>query len=166
MMNTAWAELERETEDKVWNRFYEEFSFKASVDPANWPGIVEPTPSVTYSIATLYNETHFWQWGNDVHQKALAAFRHCVSPEQKLYVLDWQHSCYSFWPHGTIEANDFEQWCVPVFPDGEHNIFLAEDFSFGTFGHPWEQTICVFGQSLIDEFERDRPTAFQTLRRK
>ena len=26
----------------------------------------------------------------------------------------------------------------------------AEDFSYGTFGHPWESTLCVMGSPLLD----------------
>jgi len=46
---------------------------------------------------------------------------------------------------------------IPVLPDGDYHIFLADDFSFGTLGHPWEQTICVFGKPLIDVVEREGP---------
>ena len=38
----------------------------------------------------------------------------------------------------------------PVFPDGDYSIFLATDLRLGTFGHPWEETLCVFGQPLLD----------------
>ncbi|MEV0150210.1 MULTISPECIES: DUF2716 domain-containing protein [unclassified Nonomuraea] len=29
--------------------------------------------------------------------------------------------------------------------------FLSEDMTNGTFGHPWEQTLCIFGSSLLPE---------------
>jgi hypothetical protein len=166
MRNEAWCELEGEIEDAVWNRYRKEFSFKPSVTPADWPSIIEPTPSVTYSIATLYDQEHFWEFVGEIHQKALTAFRNRVLPEQKLYVLDWQHPCYSFNAHFAFNAEQFDEWRIPVFPDGDYYIFLAEDFTFGTFGHPWEQTICVFGQALIDAFECNCPSAFQIIRRK
>jgi hypothetical protein len=41
-------------------------------------------------------------------------------------------------------------WPVPVFPHGDYYIFLEEGMTMGTFGHPWEKTLCVFGQDLID----------------
>ena len=38
-----------------------------------------------------------------------------------------------------------EKTAISVLPDGDHHIFLSPDFSWGCFGRPWEQTICVFG---------------------
>lgn len=32
--------------------------------------------------------------------------------------------------------------------------FLTDDFSTGTFGHPWEQTLCVIGDAMIDTLGR------------
>ena len=40
------------------------------------------------------------------------------------------------------------------FPDGEYCIFLADDFSFGTFGHPWQRSVCVFGAALLEQVEQ------------
>jgi hypothetical protein len=40
-----------------------------------------------------------------------------------------------------------------VIPDGDYHIFLAPDFSWGFFGHPWEWTICVFGAPLLATLE-------------
>lgn len=65
-----------------------------------------------------------------------------------------------------VERSDLSDWPISVIPDGDHHIFLAEDFSFGTFGHPWEQTICVFGQQLIDAVELNKPSYFEEVRRK
>ena len=36
-----------------------------------------------------------------------------------------------------------------VYPDIDYAICLSADLKTGTFGHPWEQTICVFGSELI-----------------
>jgi len=40
-------------------------------------------------------------------------------------------------------------WPTTVFPNGDYTIFLTEDMSTGTFGHPWEQTLCVFGEPMV-----------------
>ncbi|MFI1585316.1 DUF2716 domain-containing protein [Embleya sp. NPDC020630] len=31
----------------------------------------------------------------------------------------------------------------------------GSDLRFGTFGHPWEHTLCVFGTELLDTIEHD-----------
>ncbi|WP_198347940.1 DUF2716 domain-containing protein [Plantactinospora sp. KBS50] len=36
-------------------------------------------------------------------------------------------------------------WPLSPYPDGDYSIYLAEGFRFGTFGHPWELSLCVFG---------------------
>jgi hypothetical protein len=55
---------------------------------------------------------------------------------------------------------------VPVFPDGVYTLFLAADARFGIFGHPWEMTVCVFGQELLDAFGPDLPELFRKLVRR
>jgi len=32
---------------------------------------------------------------------------------------------------------------------GDYFIWLAQDFRYGTFGHPWEPSLCVFGEELL-----------------
>ena len=164
--SNAWQELETtlfgHVHKAAWERIEKQFNFRASMNPELWPGIAEPTPSVTYSIAAAFTEERY----EETNKRFLQAFRKCTSAEQKLYVLDWQHESFWFYPHGETDENDFGNWPICVIPDGDYYIFLAEDFSFGTFGHPWEQTLCVFGQQLVDEIESDKPIYFNEIRRK
>jgi len=78
--------------------------------------------------------------------------------------LDWQHPCYRVWPgrgpenierSGRSGKPGKSGWPLSPYPDGDYFIYLAEDFRFGTFGHPWEQTLCVFGGDLLDLVEAD-----------
>ncbi|MDQ5823304.1 MAG: DUF2716 domain-containing protein [Chloroflexota bacterium] len=157
----AWAELLHHERDAVWDRFYALFDFKPSTKAKVWPGIKEPTPSITYSIASFYKTTSNPRvLERDLNIKTLQALRKCVPPGQRLYALDWQHPCYWFYPHRLEAAGDTYRWRVPVLPNGDYYIFLAEDLSFGLFGHPWEQTLCVFGQALLNAFAQDMPLLF------
>lgn len=36
-----------------------------------------------------------------------------------------------------------------MFPNGDYYAFFTQDFSAGTFGHPWEQSLCVMGAPLV-----------------
>jgi hypothetical protein len=63
-----------------------------------------------------------------------------------VYALDWQHTSYRLRPH----ALGSTRWPLSPFGDGDYYIYLGEDLSFGTFGHPWEDSICVFGEPLLD----------------
>jgi hypothetical protein len=42
-----------------------------------------------------------------------------------------------------------EPWRVTPLPNGDYYIFLSEVFRTGTFGHPWEETMCIFGDRLL-----------------
>jgi len=161
-IGAAWEILTEDERETAWDRFYDEFNFRPSTRPQDWPGIKEPIPSVTYSISSFYRD-----WSNprvlekDLNTKILRAFQMCVGQEERLYVLDWHHNCYWLYPHRTFHAQRSRAWNVPVLPNGDYYIFLAQDFSFGLFGHPWEQTICVFGQVLLEALAQDMPLLFE-----
>jgi hypothetical protein len=40
-------------------------------------------------------------------------------------------------------------WPGYVYPDGDYYLYLTGDMRLGTFGHPWERTLCVFGEALL-----------------
>ena len=167
----SWVLLDEEYRP-VWDRFYKQFAFSPSVYPKDWPVFSEPIPSITYDIGQLWDPYHkggivdevkianLWR---DMDANALSAFRKCVSPGTSMYALDWQHPSYRFFPH--LASLD-ERRGVDVIPNGDYYIFIAEDFSFGTFGHPWEPSICVFGQVLLDAFDNFRPLLFNRVLRR
>lgn len=165
---SAWLQLPQKEKDEVWDRFYDRFSFHPSVHEEHWPGIREPVPCLTYSIADAFtgDEAVDKAVEADLHTTALAAFRQVVSPSEHFYALDWQHNCFRFYPHHEFPAHDADAWAVPVLPNGDYYIFLGPDFSFGTFGHPWESSICIFGKPMLAAFERFRPKIFTRLLRR
>jgi ADP-heptose:LPS heptosyltransferase len=151
----AWVELTRREHDDVWDMFYRKFGFSPST--SKFPEILEPESSLTYSRGydlLISSRDNF-------RQNALAAFKSIVSPGGRMYALDWQHECYWFYPH----LSENERWWIDV-PDSEYAIFLSEDFGFGFFGHPWEATICVFGQELLEAFQKYPPRLFENIVRK
>ncbi len=157
---SAWKPLSQSKYDSVWDNFYEMFDFKPSVNPHQFPSIKEPVDSVTYlfEYPSAKNQDRFI---NDVNVKSLNAFQTLVSPNEAIYALDWQHDCYWFYPHLS-----FSDWHIPIFPDGDYSIFLAKDFSFGIFAHPWEQTFCIWGKALLAEFQRNKPFLFEKVIRQ
>jgi uncharacterized protein DUF2716 len=160
----AWIQWKPFTDpnyDIIWREFGEQFRFRPSVQPDQWPGIDELSPSVTFSIGHVYGEKErYSSFVDDLNMKTLDALRACVLPEQRLAVLDWHHPCHWFYPHRAFDAGSPEAWPIPVLPNGDYYIFLAEDLSFVIFGHPWEQTICIFGVPLITAIMSDPPALF------
>jgi Protein of unknown function (DUF2716) len=155
----AWQPLNRTATDEIWKRIYSRLQFRTGVNPEDWPGILEPGESVTYSISRpfqgLGSRQQFVEAGMVLNLATLAAFRRCLPRSGYLHAMDWQHPCYEFHPHEKFEAADPLSWEVQPFPDGDYYFFLSPELRFGTFGHPWEQTFCVFGRELMDVFDDD-----------
>ncbi len=165
-MIQAWEELTYPSET-AWN-FLDKIRFRPSTNPQDWPGINEPFPSATYAIGHIYSLgiDQVTTLENDLNQKTLKALQKCTHSSERLYVLDWQHPCYWLYPHREFDSEKLEAWAIPVFPNGDYYIFLAEDFRFGIFGHPWEMTICVYGEPLLNAFSQHQPLLFtQTIRK-
>lgn len=55
-------------------------------------------------------------------------------------------------------------WRVSAYPNGDYSIFLREDLSEGIFGHPWEQSLCVFGERLVGSLGRTLATWLPVIR--
>ncbi|WP_339155543.1 DUF2716 domain-containing protein [Actinomadura luteofluorescens] len=154
----AWVRLSDSDQDRAWRAFEESTSFRPSGRPDQGTGILEPSPSVTWDLARERPTFSEWLWHfavdpGDVNVLFHEAFKACVDRDEWLYVMDWRHPCYRFWPHRLSKPEDYESWVVPVFPDDDYYIFLSQDLSFGTFGHPWEASLCAYGERLLEAVE-------------
>lgn len=165
---SAWTSLVQPEYHDAWDRFERQFRFKPSC-PADGPGILEPVPSVTFdlnsAVPPVKSDDPYYSVV-DLHVKAYATFQRVTPIGKSLIVLDWKHDEYLFDPHAQFDAANWREWKTWVYPDGDYYIFLAEDFRYGTFGHPWAGTICVWGQELIDAFADDPPILFQRVVRR
>jgi hypothetical protein len=153
----AWVELDRIGYDTVWDPFDARFEFRPGMDAERWPGITEPAASITYAIGFVYDRdaVAYERRTLDLCTKTHAAFRACVAPDEAIVVLDWQHPAFRWWPHRPFSYQSDQDWPVPVLPNGDYYVFLLADLSCGVFGHPWEQTVCVFGERLLAAFASD-----------
>ena len=142
--------------NSVWNRFYSQFMFKPDYHERLRPAIHEPVPSIVYRFKDEVLD-------QDIEELD-ASFRRCfaeIAQQGRLmYALDWQHESYRFDPN-----SDWSDLPIGVFPDGDYYIFLTDDFTCGTFGHPWQGSLCVFGERLISLLELDRPAILESVLR-
>jgi hypothetical protein len=157
-VDLAWNTLDKIETDLAWDRFGETFSFNPSVHPENFPGISEPSPSITFEISRYFGDEDD---NADLETKVLAGLRSQLSINERIYALDWQHPCYWFYPY-----REFTEWYVPALPNGDYYIFVSKDLSFGIFGHPWEWTSCVWGDGLISYFESNTPVLWPRVKRR
>ncbi|HEX9030544.1 MAG TPA: DUF2716 domain-containing protein [Streptosporangiaceae bacterium] len=135
--------------DRIWDAFEASFRFRPGITSV--PAITEPAQSVTWHLEST-----------DAHAPAAAemnaiiegALLRCAQQGEELYWLDWQHASYRFDPHRAGQPGQ-PPWPGAACPDGDYYIYLAEDLRMGTFGHPWEPSLCVFGASLLAQVEND-----------
>ncbi|WP_244180361.1 DUF2716 domain-containing protein [Amycolatopsis pretoriensis] len=125
--------------DDIWARFYERFAFRP--DTREFPGITEPANSATWYVGDA-EDTALDSFLATIHE----GLRESVVDGEELYWLDWHHAGYRFDPARVDGAGP--RWPGFTFPDGDYHIYLTRDLRLGTFGHPWEETICVFGDLL------------------
>ena len=146
--NPAWQPLDYAT---AWTTFERRFRFRPSMDPATWPAINEPVPSVTLDLRPVFDlpQRECERDTAALNQAVLDAWLAVLEPGAKLMALDWQHT--SFWFDPRQAAALAEPWRITPVPDGDYSIFVTPDLAHGTVGHPWERSLCIFGRPLIDE---------------
>jgi uncharacterized protein DUF2716 len=152
---TAWNTVPDADYDRYWSRFYETFDFHPGTKPETWPAIREPTPSTTFDIS-MPDGPRFASAQDAINAEALRAFVWALPTDTEMIVLNWQHPAYYFRP--AQQAYSPFDWPVPVFPNGDYFIFLTKDFREGTFGHPWEETLCVMGERMVGSLGRSLRT--------
>ena len=133
--------------DRCWDAFYARFDFRPGTDSS--PAIREPKASVTLDLSHIFSSepSAFVEGAERLGREVLAALQQgCAG--QRLAVLDWQHPAYWLQPD-RFHPTEPEDWAVPVFPNGDYYVFMTEDLTTGTFGHPWEQTLCGWGEPLL-----------------
>lgn len=162
---TAWRRMPMSGPDyeRYWDMFYARFHFKPSTTVH--PGIAEPTPSITFDLSPIFAaEPSEWVRGEDRLTGAVLEAMKAVFGNERLVVLNWQHDALRFVPDGFKPRSD-DDWAIPVFPNGDYFIYLTESMDDGFFGHPWEQTFCVFGRRLLPRLDRELGTWLTVARR-
>lgn len=137
--------LEPKEYQDTWNAFDEEFKFRPSVI-GPFPAIVEPERSRTFRIREQLEDTHL----DEFREAIFGAFSAAIGDAAEIYYLDWQHECFG------VNIGSEAHW-VNGYPDGDYSILLAKDLQSGTFGHPWERSICLFGNVFVGEVLKKYP---------
>lgn len=149
-----WSRIPQNDCDKIWHKFYTDFSFKPSSCQADWPSIRTSKPNVKLKITDMWSGAYDETKWLSLIQKGINSFCKIVDSEEEIIVLDWQHECYYINPRKidvrTMLPTHNTSGQKPSFiPDGEYYIFITKDFENVWFGHPWEKTITIIGDKLI-----------------
>lgn len=159
-----WIPLSNREYENVWNKIYEDFNFEPST--SEFPSFQVPQPFITYDISDYFGYSEDLDAYDDLEDKALIVFQDNTAKEEYLLALDWQHECFWINPHLEFPKDEFGEWTIPIFPNGDYYFFIQKDFRWGYLGHPWERSITVFGADLIAAFEKHRPRMFKKVLRQ
>ena len=160
----AWEQLPDDGYEAAWSGFEARYGFRAGTSADAWPAIREPQPSVTFDLSGMQDGPQRGSAYDAINAEALRCFVWALNDVDEWLVLDWQHPTYRFRP--AVQAVTWQsEWKVPVYPDGDYFAFLTPDYAEGTFGHPWEQTLCVIGERLCGSLGRSLATWLPVLRR-
>lgn len=155
-----WIPLKDKELKFAWKTFAREFKFKPSI--SRFPAFQALSPYITYDISAYFEDSFLLHADEDLEKKALLSFQENITgTDEYMLALDWQHECYWITPYGSFEKDEFGEWKVPVLPNGNYYFFLSKEMNWGLLGHPWEQSITIFGEGLIDSFSRHHPLLFQ-----
>lgn len=150
-----WLSLTKEEYKFVWDKIDKHFNFNPST--TKFPSFTVSSPFITYDVSTFPNDHEL----NDLGEKSLYVFQQITQNNEYMYALDWQHPGYWINPYLNFQKNEFGEWIVPIYPDGDYYFFIQKDFNWGYLGHPWEKSITIFGEELINLFNKNKPIIFK-----
>ena len=166
-MNRGWIKLDEGELDRLWYSFEDAFDFRPS-GGTPVPVIRDPSPSITFDLRSIWSPDAP-AFGAAASASIDASARRCFLREFgddiELTVLDWQHVGYRYRPGLSDVTTDPGAGYPMVVPDGDYWIYLVADQSEGTFGHPWEPSLCVFGPRMTRSLGSELATWLPVLRR-
>ncbi|WP_445486889.1 DUF2716 domain-containing protein [Niallia sp. 03133] len=157
-----WSMLSNGQNDLLWEIVVTKFNFRPSIKKRRFfmPYQV-PKPFITYDISSYFENTAADTIMDDLENKTLEVFMECTMLNEKIYALDYQHPGYEFDPRKTMDRDEFNEWIVPIFPNGDYYFFFQKNFEWGILGHPWREEMMIFGEKLIDSYKKHMPILFK-----
>lgn len=150
----------------VWDKVYDQLHFQPDCSNrthsfnTNMPFKIDNKFSV-YGIEAM-TDTHI-DMINDIIRNI---FIEVTAENERIYALDWQHSAFLFNPRNAEEQKSirvkderysnggYTAFFPAFYPDGDYCFFIDENFRFGYLGHPWRQEVWIFGELLVNRFEK------------
>lgn len=172
VVRAGWTEIgfyrpaEKLVYEALWDRFDEKFDLRPSGGrPAR--AIRDPSPSVTFDLTRWHSGPEWVIAAASIQAEAIEAFATTFADTEVFYVLDWKHPAYELRPvieFAESEPFDLSSNYPSVYPNGDYYAYLTPDFGEGTFGNPWEPSLCVFGERMIGSLGRSLATWMPVLR--
>lgn len=147
-----WEILSERENDFMWDKVVKELRF----DPFPNKFLFQKTfhvskPYKKFNISLIFRCKEKWDiFMREMETNALNAFQDCTSENERIYALNWQHQGYTFNPRLEMERNEFDEWLIPLIPDGDYCLFLQKDLEWGILGIPFKNEIIVFGEKFTN----------------
>jgi hypothetical protein len=152
-----WKKLDDLDERNAWGFITNKLNFQ----PYNKECIVRlPSPNKVFEISKYYDEGFNEELYSNLHESILSLFKK-IAKGGRMYALNWQHDCYSFSPYLLFEKDEFDEWLVPVFPNGDYLFFLTEDFDNGIFADGVNLKFSIWGENIVTALEYEVPIMLQ-----
>ncbi len=116
-----------------------------------------PMPNKVFDVSKNLGTGNSEEIYNDLHNKVLSTLQEITPQGDYVYALDWQHDCYLFDPFKEIDINEFEEWLVSPFPNGDIVFFITKDRKNFYVADGIKMTIYISGENLINQFLKQRP---------
>lgn len=158
-----WEILSEQLTRKLWGIVYQRFSFEPDyyAEDARY-ALKEPYDLYNcQAVGPIADADPNW------HETIQNIFCNCLKDEEAMYVLDWQHTCYDYYPKVKIRKenptfipyekdseNGYYAYFPDFYPDGDYYLFFSKDFSWGYLTDPWHQHIFVYGEQLRKEIQK------------
>lgn len=142
-----WRPIEQDEYDAIWNNVYTAWNFNPNKKDCK--SIALPHPSSCFDISEYYGDGFSEDLFDDLHACAKSWFMK-VSSGRKLYAVTWQHEGYAFYPDQQYPEDEFGEWPIPVFPNGDYSFFLTSEFKNGIFSDGLGLKIILFGKEIIE----------------
>lgn len=157
-----WRALSQIKQERIWSEVNQLIKWMPG---SRFHHIIPPDPyrvfDISSGMSSKAGHNDVSRVLSDLETSILKAFQSCTGEQDVIYAFDWQHDGYIFSPHQTMPKDEFGEWPVPVFPNGDYYFFFYQDFSWGLLGDPWKCTITVFGEELLEAIDNDPPILFQ-----
>ncbi|WP_406087504.1 DUF2716 domain-containing protein [Streptomyces virginiae] len=139
----------------LWDRFDADFDFKPSTTYR--PAITEPVPSAVWHLHAHphAHERPVPDLRGRIETIVQSGLLTATEPGAFVYWLDRNHDGYRYDPRRVGVPGRPPRPGKGTYPDGDYYLHVTDDLRLGTFGHPWEQTLTVWGPLLLAAVEEE-----------
>ncbi|MDR1231777.1 MAG: DUF2716 domain-containing protein, partial [Spirochaetaceae bacterium] len=159
-LKEIWVIMDGNEEKEIWNKIHNDFCFNPKYNEKTF---IFNIPVDVYNIefSPLYKDE------KELNALMISIFTTCMGNDPYMLVLDWQHSCFYYNPRITKKKRNptfikdkrygdgYNAYFPEFYPNGDFYFFIAKNFLWGYFTHPWKKRVWVFGEPLMMEIKNN-----------